>query len=107
MALGLTKRDDFVEGSKRFTTYDVAADNSYPAGGYTVTPRQVGLTTKIDRAQVNNSGGYLVDAIPQSSGSIKLKFLTSAGAAPAALADFTSTGDLSAVTAARVTFVGY
>src|SRR5881397_2725325 len=106
MALTYTNKDEYVEGNKRVTVYDIAADNAYPAGGYTVKPTNVGLTTLISRAEVRNAGGYVVDAIPQSTGTIKLKFQTSNGAAPGALADFTSSGDLSAVTAARAYFHG-
>jgi hypothetical protein len=106
MALTFVKKDDYVEGPKRFTTYDVTFDNSYLAGGEVVTPRQVGLTTRIDRASASGASDYVVDAIPQTDGTLKLKVLTSNGAAPAKLLDFTSTGDLSATTA-RVTFVGY
>jgi hypothetical protein len=105
MALTFSKKDDWVEGPKRFTAYDVTFDNSYLAGGEVVTPRQVGLTTKIDRAVASGATDYYVDCLPQSDGTLKLKVLTSNGAAPAKLLDFTSTGDLSATTA-RVTFQG-
>jgi hypothetical protein len=61
---------------------------------------------RVERLGVQHPTDYVVQGLPQTDGSVKLKFLTSNGAAPAKLLDFTSTGDLSAITAMRVRFLG-
>ena len=65
MSLGLTYLPDSLDvfGKTRSTVYDCAADASYPAGGYPVSPANIGFRTIIGAAEIGSalasaSGGY-------------------------------------------------
>lgn len=105
MALTIAKvtRSDHVEGNKRVRVRDITLDNSYPTGGYTLNPSDVGLRSRIDTADCElalaSSGGATARAVSYNYGTGKLQVYTT-GSAEAA-----STSDQSAYTV-RVRFVG-
>lgn len=85
-----------VAGKTRMFTYDVTADNSYPAGGYAVSPSDVGLKFIIGVQQiaVNTAGLLYFVLYNQQTG--KLVFITAGAEA---------SGDIHTITA-RLRFLG-
>lgn len=91
MALTVARADRTnVYGNRRVTTSTVTFDASYPTGGESLTPAQVGLK-KISRAHtvITTPGGSVVSA-PYDITNSKLKALT----ATAEVADTTSLSTL-------------
>lgn len=109
MAIGtLTKVSAYTVANKRFRVYDVQLSSgaNYTTGGDSITPRQVGLNTKIEEARPSGipvasdgSTSRTVGFLFQSDGSVKMPIQTTASA------QATSNSDQSAYTV-RVTFVG-
>jgi hypothetical protein len=48
MAATFQVLQSYVVGDRRETITNVTLDNSYPTGGYTITPQNLGLTSRID-----------------------------------------------------------
>lgn len=115
MALSLTpvKEANTVFGNKRVRVFDVEFDDSYPTGGESLTPEDVGLR-KIDQVlgsvAVSSSDAAAV-AVAYDFSNEKLQAFQQedpgdAGGAAIPLPEVGSTDDLEGFTA-RLTFIGY
>lgn len=83
--------EDVLGSHQRLRVYDVVPSNSYPSGGYTITPKRFGLT-KIRAIFMGRSNTAAVGYIPwYNSETGKLMIIGQAGA----LVDVTANTDLS------------
>lgn len=103
MAAVLTRPTDVpnqpqMNGQFKEQWFDLALDNSYPTGGESVTLAAIGLTRVVAVKSLGGGGlAYQYDNANQKL----LAYLGTTGA------EVSNAGDLSAVTAQRVAFVGY
>lgn len=109
MAIALTKVADseVVSGNRRSVNFTFAGDASYPAGGYAITPANIGLS-KITDVQVVGVGAVGARFLVQwDRVNGKLMFLYPTGGAtvaPGAIADpISTTGGASATAVDAVT----
>lgn len=93
--------EDVLGSHQRLTTWDVVPSNSYPSGGYTITPQRFGL--KVIRAVLmGSSNTAAVGYIPwYDSETGKLLIIGQAGA----LVEVTANTDLSTYSY-RLQFIG-
>ena len=77
---------------------NITGPASYDAGGSVLDPKLLGMTKITGGIGGVGSAGRVAQIIPQADGTAKVQVRTSNGAAPAALADFTAAGNLSAET---------
>ncbi len=100
-----------VAGNKRTRVYDVTLDNSYPTGGYSITPAQVGLK-KIEFVDAgggakNSAGTSLVPVrFDYTNSKLQAYRYDGASAGKAFLEEVSNAVDLSAFSV-RLTFIGY
>lgn len=93
MALTIAKvtRADHVEGNKRVRIRDITLDSSYPTGGYTVNPSDVGLRVRIDTADcemaLQSAGGATCRTVSYNYSTGKLQVYTTGSAEAAAASD--------------------
>jgi len=68
------------KGGFREGYLDVTFDNTYPTGGWTVTPSSIGLSTAIHFFKLQSSKiGYVLEEDHQSGGSVKIKAYSPGG----------------------------
>src|SRR5574341_1172375 len=108
MALTLTKVPDSedVWGKHRVAMFDLVGDASYPAGGYAITPSQVGMRRIYGVKFVggNPAAGRLIPHWDTSAGKYMLAYPTGGGiASPAALSDPILNAGAVAVTSSAAT----
>jgi hypothetical protein len=91
MAATLTNPDFTVVGDKRLTTVNVTADTSYPTGGYSITPAQLGLGAilTVDCAYASSSTPA-IRAVRYNNSTSKLLFFDQAFAEIAAGVDLST-----------------
>lgn len=89
-------------GALKFRTVTITMDSSYPTGGESFTPAQVGLVA-ITQVLISQPPAYVVDYDYTNQ---KFLFYWTGAGTSAVLAQVTNTLDLSAVSF-RVTFIGY
>lgn len=87
-------------GQFRVEFADITGDNSYPTGGYAITPGQFGMS-KIVAVVVPNSNGYAVTYV-RSTG--KLIVRATGGSSGAAFVEIANATDLSALTFFAIIF---
>jgi hypothetical protein len=92
------------EGFNRVTRARVSLDNSYPTGGYAITPGQLGLSS-IDFVIANDRLGYSFDW-DYANNKLLVYRGDNANASPAPGVQVSNGVDLSAVTAVRVRATG-
>jgi hypothetical protein len=92
------------EGFNRVTRSRVTLDSSYPTGGYTITPNQLGLGA-IDFVIANDRLGYSFDW-DYTNNKLLVYRGDNANASPAPGVQVSNGADLSAVTAVRVRATG-
>jgi hypothetical protein len=101
-ALTLTRvadGEDILGSHQRLTTWDVVPSNSYPTGGYTITPQRFGLK-KIRAVITGRSNTAGIGTLPQyNSQTGKLMMLSGA------LAQVAGSTDLSTFSF-RIMFIG-
>lgn len=112
MALTLTAvaNGAYVVGNKKFRTYDVTFDSSYPTGGESLTPANVGLKKIVqvigDGTFTATEGGTTGVQVSYDYTNKKLQaFWGNAGTASVA-PEVTGTTNL-ATQVGRLTFIGY
>lgn len=89
-------------GQMKARFVDITPDNSYPTGGWALTPGQVGMA-KILAVIVPNSNGYAMTYV-RSTGKLLVRATGSAN--QAAFAEIPNATDLSALTIFAIVF-GY
>lgn len=90
-------------GFSNLTVSTLSLDNSYPTGGYALTPQQLGVGSSAAWVMAQPKSGYVFEWIPSTS---KLMVRWS-GAAGAIDPEVTAATDLSAVTGVRVMALGH
>jgi hypothetical protein len=99
-AITLVRREQL--GFSNLTISTLSLDNSYPTGGYSLTPTQLGIGLTADWVSAQPKSGYIFEYFPSTS---KLMVRWS-GAAGAIDPEVTSATDLSAVTGVRIMAIG-
>lgn len=108
MALTIDSFTRTVFGNKRAVICNVDFDDSYPTGGESLTPTNLGLR-KIDWLEAQPTGGYVFqyDYTNQKLLAYQQTDPADTGGADVPLAQAGSTEDLSGVTDVRVFALGY
>jgi hypothetical protein len=106
MAATVNIVDRGAAGDLFFRIVDITLDNSYPAGGYPLTPQQLGFGANGqiimgDSATVSRTGGWLVgwDSVNQ-----KLQVFDGSGAANAVMHEIAAATSLVGVIARMIVF---
>src|SRR4051812_20868035 len=100
-AVTLVRREQIGFSTATITTLNL--DNSYPTGGYALTPQTLGVGLNADWVMAQPKSGYVFEWIPSTQ---KLLVRWS-GAAGAIDPEVTNATDLSAVTGVRVMAWGH
>lgn len=100
-AIVLVRREQL--GFSNLTINTLSLDNSYPTGGYALTPSQLGVGLAADWVMAQPKSGYVFEFFPSTN---KLMVRWS-GAAGAIDPEVTNATDLSAVTGVRIMALGH
>jgi len=94
-----------VHGAMRFTVSTIVGDSAYSAGGSTVTPAQLGLTSLVFAYAAGLAGSGSNNAAVQATfnnSTGKLQFWATSGTSPVGLVE--ATGNLSGLTATVIAY---
>lgn len=97
MALTVARTDTYNVGSRTETITTVTGDNSYPTGGWALTPSQLGFSNNATDLVVDiiGTGGGFMPEYDYTNQKLKVYWFNYPGAAAAAAAEVTNATNLS------------
>jgi hypothetical protein len=105
MALVVTMKKMLKASNIKINTIDVAFDNSYPTGGETLTPQQMGLSN-VEAVIPLNTKGYMME-YDAANKKLMAYYGDNNNANDGPMVEVADTTDLSAITAAKLICIGY